>query len=251
MRIDATSYADATRGVLQWAKKRESRYVCAANVHMVMEGYDSKDFCQIVNQSDLVTPDGMPLVWGLKALGIRSATRVKGPELTKLLLQAVGEEGIPVGFYGAGPEVLTQLLERIAVEYKCMPVAYACSPPFRSLSTEEDNRIVEEINSSGCGILFVGLGCPKQEQWMADHAGRINAVMLGVGAAFDFLAGTKAEAPHLMQAAGLEWLFRLAQEPGRLWSRYFRTNPRFVYLFARQLLGLPKLSREGACHDKE
>ena len=235
-RVDGTSYAEATRRVLEWAKAGESRAVFAANVHMVMEAYDHPAFRAIVNDSDLVTPDGVPLVWSLRLHGVAHATRVYGPDLTPFVLKAAEEEGISVGFYGGEHAVLDLLMERVRASHPSLRIAYHEAPPFRPMTAEEDERVVRSIERSGVKILFVGLGCPKQERWIAEHRGRVPAVMLGVGAAFDFLAGTKPQAPDWMQAAGLEWVFRLASEPRRLWKRYTKHNPRFVYLLAGQML---------------
>lgn len=238
MRVDATSYADATGRVLAWARAGESRYVCVATVHMVMEAYDDPGFRAAVNAADLVTPDGMPLVWMLRLLGVRGQQRVYGPDLTPHVCRAAARESVPVGFYGGHPDALDALVRNLQARCPGLPVAYAWSPPFRPLTEEEDARVVEEINGSGTRILFVGLGCPKQERWMAAHRGRVRAVMLGVGAAFDFHAGRVRQAPRWMQSAGLEWLFRLAMEPRRLWRRYAKHNPRFVVLALAQLLGI-------------
>jgi N-acetylglucosaminyldiphosphoundecaprenol N-acetyl-beta-D-mannosaminyltransferase len=236
MRVDATSYDAATSLVLEWAAARESRAVAVATVNNVMESYDDPSYRDVMNAADLVTPDGMPLVWGLQWLGIGSATRVYGPDLTPVVLDAAERAGVEVGFYGSSPEVLDALRTKIGSAYPALKVVYATSPPFGDVSDEEDAETVRAINASGCRILFVGLGCPKQERWIVQHRGQVDAVMLGVGAAFDFLAGTKRQAPAVVQRAGLEWLFRLGTEPRRLWRRYLRHNPRFVVLFARQLL---------------
>ncbi len=236
--MDATSYPDATARVLAWAGAGESRYVCVANAHVVMEAYDSAEYRRELNGADLVTPDGMPLVWGLRLLGVRTATRVYGPDLTSRLLQAAAGERIPVGFYGGDPPVLRRLLEVVDRRFRDLEVSFAKSPPFRPPTPEEDRLDVEEINGSGARILFVGLGCPKQERWMAEHVERIRTVMVGVGAAFDFLAGAKLQAPPWMQRVGLEWFFRLCTEPRRLGRRYVQQGPRFVGLFLSQLLGL-------------
>jgi N-acetylglucosaminyldiphosphoundecaprenol N-acetyl-beta-D-mannosaminyltransferase len=235
-RVHATSYRDATDRIVNWAREGESRYVCVATVHSVMEAHDSALFARAMEEADLVTPDGMPLVWGLRRLSIPGATRVYGPDLTPQVLSAAESAGLPVGFYGATPEVLSALVSRARQRWPDLDVAYAWGPPFRDLTPEEDERTVRAINESGARILFVGLGCPKQELWMARHRARVRAVQVGVGAAFDFLAGTKRQAPPRIQSWGLEWLFRLATEPRRLWRRYLRHNPRFVALFTKQLL---------------
>jgi N-acetylglucosaminyldiphosphoundecaprenol N-acetyl-beta-D-mannosaminyltransferase len=236
MRVDVTTYSDAAVSVLQWAARRESRYICVANVHMVMEAYDDSDFRQIVNGADLVTSDGMPLVWSLRLLGVPAATRVYGPELMPRLCEEAAVRGIPVGLFGGTPDVLPKLRTRLKSSSPDLAIAYSWSPPFRPLSHEEDRKAVEEINDSGARLLFVGLGCPKQERWMAEHKHRIQAVMLGVGAAFDFLAGIKRQAPAIVQNLGMEWGFRLASEPRRLWKRYLYNNPRFLRLLAGQLV---------------
>ena len=236
MRVDPTSYDQAIDQILNWARLDESRTVCVANVHMVMEGYDHPEFRSMVNAADLVTPDGMPLVWSLRRMGRQGQPRVYGPELTLRLLAAVMEKKIPVGFFGGTPETLDLLMTNVHQQFPGVQMAYIFSPPFRSISPEEDESIIKDINDSGARILFVGLGCPKQEKWMAAHTGRVQAVMIGVGVAFDFIAGTKQKAPRWMQSIGLEWLFRLSQEPGRLWRRYLYHNPRFMMLVMFPLL---------------
>lgn len=237
MRVDATTYQEATRLILEWAGTGESRYVCAANVHMVMEGYDSPAFRNVVNSADLVVPDGMPLAWGLRLLGVRGQERVYGPDLMLHVCEAAAFHGVPVGFYGGSPETLQDLVKKLRSRYPGLQVAYQYSPPFRPLTAEEDAAVTQQIVASGARILFVGLGCPKQERWMAEHKGKIPAVMLGVGAAFDFHAGRIPQAPRWVQNIGMEWFFRLCMEPRRLWRRYVKHNPRFLVLFALQLAG--------------
>nr|BAL53469.1 N-acetylglucosaminyldiphosphoundecaprenol [uncultured Chloroflexota bacterium]BAL55909.1 N-acetylglucosaminyldiphosphoundecaprenol [uncultured Chloroflexota bacterium] len=229
-RVDAISYSQAIQRVMNWAVAGESRYVCAANVHMVMEAYDDPIFREMVNAADLVTPDGMPLVWVLRRLGFSRQERVYGPTLTLLVAEEAAQRGIPIGFYGGQPEAAQGISENLSRRFPGLQVAYCYSPPFRPLMPEEDEQVVQAINASGARILFVGLGCPKQERWMATHKGRVRAVMLGVGAAFDFLAGRIPQAPPWLQQMGLEWFFRLIHEPRRLWKRYFYHNPRFVFL---------------------
>lgn len=236
--VDPTSYVAALKQVFDWASTAESRYICAANVHMLMEAQDSAEYRDVLNQADLVAPDGMPLVWMLRLKGARGQTRVYGPTLMLHVLEQAAREQIPVGFYGSDPKALQLLVARLEERFPGLNVAYAFSPPFRPLSDSENAQIVEQIAQSGARILFVGLGCPKQETWMAEHKGEIPAVMLGVGAAFDFHAGIKRQSPPLLQKLGLEWLFRFIQEPKRLGRRYLYHNPRFVFWAVMDLLGL-------------
>jgi len=233
-RVDAASANGVVEYVFRWADQRSSRYVCFCNVHMVMEGHDDKSFQAMVNDADLVTPDGVPLVWCLRLLGVPWAMRVHGPWLLPHLCEEAARRGVPVGFYGSEPGVMQDMLAALRSRAPGLQVAYQNCPPFRPLTVEEDARVVQEIRTSGARILFVGLGCPRQERWMADHKDRLPLVMLGVGAAFDFVSGHKREAPMWMQQLGLGWLFRLMAEPRRLWWRYLYHNPRFISLFARQ-----------------
>jgi N-acetylglucosaminyldiphosphoundecaprenol N-acetyl-beta-D-mannosaminyltransferase len=236
MRVDPTCYEKASQSILKWAREKSSKYVCVANVFNAMTAHDCSEFMRVTNEADLVTPDGMPLVWCLKAFGLSHATRVYGPDLTRALIAKAAASGIPVGFYGGTSETVELLGPAIRSQYPGLQVAYISSPPFRPLTRVEDEEVVQEINDSGVGILFVGLGTPKQDYWMAAHKGRVQSVMIGVGAAFDFLAGTKPQAPRWMMRIGMEWFFRLATEPRRLWKRYLKHNPRFIVLFAAQLL---------------
>lgn len=238
--VNITSYADAVKMVVDWSGNAESRYVCIANVHVLMEAYDSPDFRSVLNHADLVTPDGVPLVWMMRLKGQGAQQRVYGPTLMLRVLEAAAQEKITVGFYGGTPEVLRSLVKRMQERYEGLNAAFAYSPPFTEANHREDEELVDLINRSGVRILFVGLGCPKQEIWMAKHRGRVNAVMLGVGAAFDFHAGAKPQAPEWMQVMGLEWLFRLSTEPRRLWKRYLYHNPRFIVLAMADLLGFLK-----------
>jgi N-acetylglucosaminyldiphosphoundecaprenol N-acetyl-beta-D-mannosaminyltransferase len=235
--IDATSYAAAVKLVIGWSSDLQSHCVCVANVHMLMEAHDSLDFRNVVNNADLVVPDGVPLVWMMRAKGQHAQQRVYGPTLMLHVLEASVRENLPVGFYGSRPEVLDTLINRMQARFPGLNVAFSCAPPFRDLSSTEDEEIVKAISQSGVRILFVSLGCPKQEKWMATHRGRIKVVMIGVGAAFDFHAGMKLQAPAWMQKIGLEWLFRLITEPRRLWKRYLYHNPRFIILAIADLIG--------------
>jgi N-acetylglucosaminyldiphosphoundecaprenol N-acetyl-beta-D-mannosaminyltransferase len=243
MKVSPTSYDHASQLICEWSRRHLSKYVCIACVNNVMEAYDTERFQRVMNQADLVTPDGMPVVWSLRLLGKQDATRVYGPYLTPILLQQAADCGLPVGFYGASPETLERLLSVVRERFPKLQIAYAFSPPFRPLTSPEDEKVVEDINRSGTRILFIGLNTPKQDYWMSEHKKRVQAVMVGVGAAFDFLAGSKPQAPQWMMKSGLEWCFRLLTEPRRLWKRYLKHNPRFVVLFALQLLGIKKFQR--------
>lgn len=238
MRVDAVADHEATHQVLVWSELRTPKYVCVANVHMTMESWDDDAFRTIVNGADLVVPDGMPLVWALRLLGVRSATRVRGPDLMRQVVVAAARTDVPIAFYGGSQDVLTALVNALRVEVPNADIRLAISPPYRPLTPEEQLTDLDRLRDSGARIIFVGLGCPKQERWMAATSAELAAVLIGVGAAFDFHAGTVKEAPRWLQNAGLEWLFRLSQEPKRLWGRYLRHNPRFVGLLLLQLAGL-------------
>ena len=238
--IDTVSYASATSTILNWVQTSRSRSVFLANVHMVMEAHDDPVFRILINRGDLVTPDGMPLVWVLRRQGYDLRDRVYGPTLMLWVLEAAAREGVPVGFYGGQPSVLAKLVEQMRARFPALRIAFSLSPPFRAMTEAEGLAVVRAINESGARILFVGLGCPKQERWIDHHTGegenKVRAVMLGVGAAFDFHAGTLRQAPPWMQSHGLEWLFRLAMEPRRLWKRYLKHNPRFAALVLMALI---------------
>lgn len=238
VRIQSVGMREVIRRVLEWARAGQSRSVCFATVYGVMLARDSQPYRKALSGADLVVPDGAPLAWGLRRLGLAEARRVAGPDLVPLLLKAAEREGVPVGFYGARPEVLEGLLERVRARWPRLLIPYAWSPPFRPLNPSEDAMVARQIRESGARILFVGLGTPKQDLWMAAHRDAIPAVMLGVGQAFDLLAGTQRRAPRWMQRWGLEWLFRLMMEPRRLWRRYLPHNLRFLALFARQSVAL-------------
>jgi len=205
---------------------------------MTMVAHDDAIFRKVVNGADLVTPDGMPLVWLLRRTGFSGQQRVYEPTLTLHLCEALAKEKIPVGFYGGSPETLKGLVPNLKDRFPGLNIAYSYSPPFRELTADEDRQIMENINASGIEVLFVGLGCPRQERWMAGRRDQIHAVMVGVGAAFDFHAGKVKQAPLWLQNIGLEWLFRLLMEPRRLWKRYLVTNSKFIWLLVRaRILG--------------
>jgi N-acetylglucosaminyldiphosphoundecaprenol N-acetyl-beta-D-mannosaminyltransferase len=234
--VDVISFTGAQDRLLAWGHARESRYVVLANVHVVVTASTEPDFGAVVAAADMATPDGAPVAWMLRKLGHAGQGRVSGPDLTWALLGRCEAENLPVYFFGSSRETLGLLAQRIVAAFPQLNVVGFEAPPFRPITAEEDAESVERINTSGAGLVFVGLGCPKQEHWMLAHRGRINAVMLGVGAAFDFHAGTVSRAPVWMRDNGLEWLHRLASEPRRLWKRYLVTNTLFVLGAAKQLL---------------
>jgi len=238
MDVDVTSLSSAVEQVLTLAGLGRGAYVCVSNVHMCMETFDSLSFRCVVNQADLVIPDGKPLSIAQKLLGHKTATQVRGQDIMNALCELSGKKNLNIGFYGGGSDSILELVQsNLTTQYPDIQITYSFSPPFRTLTNGEDLKIIAEINNTKVDVLFVGIGCPKQEMWMAEHKDKLNCVMLGVGAAFDFVAGNKKHAPRWIQKIGLEWLFRLLSEPKRLWKRYLKQNPRFIGYFTLQLLG--------------
>lgn len=220
-----------------WIENRMPNYVCVTGVHGVMESQSDTRLREIHANAGLVTPDGMPLVWMAHRLGSPQTRRVYGPDLMRALTQRSADRGYRQFYYGGGAGLADRLARVLTAKHPRLKVVGSHSPPFRPLSEEEDAEIVAAINETDPDIVWVGLSTPKQEYWMASHVGRIKApVLIGVGAAFDFLAGTKRQAPLWMQRNGLEWLFRLLSEPRRLWKRYFTIIPGFTIKAAAQLI---------------
>lgn len=244
-RVDATSYTDACDRIQTWAEARRSRYVVAANVHVVMTAYWNARYQRILEDAALVTSDGMPLVMGLRLLGIPEQSRVYGPDLMLAWCDRAAHLGLPIYLYGGTVPMLEQMATYLRSRFPGLPIAGTHAPPFRLLSAAEAAADVDRINQSGAQVVFVGLGCPKQEQWMHRHQGQINAVMVGVGAAFSFFSGEVSQAPHWMMRLGLEWLYRFGQEPGRLWKRYLINNPMFVLLFGAQVARYRMFGEQG------
>lgn len=235
-RIDEVDYSIAWDLILTWATAKQSCYVIAANVHVVMTAYWNPAYCQILNEAALVTPDGMPLVIALRSLGWSQATRVYGPDLMLYCCTRAAQEKLPIYLYGGTDAMLEQLQRNLRSQFPQLPIAGAYAPPFRELTPAEEAKDIERINASGAKIVFVALGCPKQEYWMARQQDQIHSVMIGVGAAFAFHSGEVRQAPRWIMAVGLEWLYRFAVEPKRLWKRYLINNPAFILLFGVQLL---------------
>lgn len=234
--IDAIDWDAALARIERWAAAGDSRYVCLCNAHSLVTARQDEAFGRIVREADLATPDGAPVAWMMRRLGGAGQARINGPDLMWAYCAAAARKGEPIFLYGGTEATLAALRRRLAAAFPDLRIAGALSPPFRALSDEEDRAVIAAINASGAKTVWVGLGCPKQERWMAGHRGRVHAVMIGVGAAFDYHAGTLPRAPAWMRRTGLEWLFRLACEPRRLWKRYLVTNTLFIARAAGQLL---------------
>jgi len=244
VKVSAINLATAVETILEWITRGSREYVCLAPVHAVMECYRSPELTRIYNESGLTTPDGMPIVWLLKSKGYSGVSRVYGPDLMLALMQRSSKGGPRHYFYGGTPEVLNQLVSKLRARSPDLQIAGCHAPPFQPSTPQEDRAAIEAINTAEPDILWVGLGSPKQERWIAAHRDGIDAaVMVGVGAAFDFLSGAKHQAPHWMQRSGLEWLFRLVTEPRRLWRRYLIDSPLFVALVLAQSLGWRRFGR--------
>lgn len=231
-------YHTVVQEILRLGREKQSAYVCIANVHMVVEAFQDKAFNAILNRAHIVTPDGKPLSIMMNWLYQTRQERVAGPDLMIDVAARAAETGQSVYFYGSTQEVLDTLREKLSQKFPTLHIAGMTSPPFRPLTAAEDTEIIETINTSGADVVFVSLGCPKQEKWMAEHQGKINAVMIGVGAAFPFYTGHIQRAPQWMQEHSLEWLHRLCSEPTRLFKRYALTNTAFLCLMLSQWIHL-------------
>jgi N-acetylglucosaminyldiphosphoundecaprenol N-acetyl-beta-D-mannosaminyltransferase len=246
VKVSAINSAMALGIIEEWILKRHPGYVCMTGVHGVMESQRDEKLRRIHNDAGLVAPDGMPLVWISRAMGFRHVERVYGPDLMLAMCERSAESGYRNFLYGGAPHVADLLALRLRSRYSNLKIVGAYSPPFRQLTEEEDQAVVELINTTRPDIVWVGISTPKQERWMADHLGRLNApVLVGVGAAFDFHAGLKRQAPRWMQRSGLEWSYRLMTEPRRLWRRYLINNPVFLWLLLLQIAGGKRAEKSG------
>ncbi len=234
--LDVLSWDDALGRISAWAARRESRYVCISNAHSVVTGSQDPAFGAVLREADMVTSDGAPVAWMMRRLGAPGQQRINGPDLMWRYCALAAARGERIYLYGGTDETLALLQPRLRAAFPGLEIGGAVSPPFRKPTHEELARDIAAINASGAGTVWVSLGCPKQELWMAAQRGRVQAVMIGVGAAFDYHAGTIRRAPPWMQRSGLEWLHRLLSEPRRLWRRYLVTNSLFIWGAARQLL---------------
>ena len=220
--------------IVEWIRARRAHYICVRDVHGIMRAQDDAELKRIHYEAGLVTPDGMPLVWISRWRGHRTVSRVCGADLVSALCERSVQTGARHYFYGGKPGVAERMAAALTKRFPGLQVAGMGTPPFRALSSAEDEAAVAEISKTNPDIVWVGLSTPKQEYWMRDHVGRIpGATLIGVGAAFDFYAGDVKRAPRWMHLLGLEWLHRLLSEPRRLWRRYLLLAPRFVMLVLR------------------
>ena len=232
--ITLGSYPNLLEKIVVLAKDHYSSNVCIANVHMLVEAHNNDSFRSDINKAEVITADGKPLTWALRLLYGIKQDRVAGMDLLPDLLKQAVANQLSVYFYGGTETLLEKTRKYMSVHYPDLKIAGMTSPPFRDMTATEEEEAVKEINNSGARMVFVILGCPKQEKWMARMKKRINAVMIGVGGALPVMLGIQKRAPKWMQNAGLEWLFRLCQEPRRLFKRYAYTNTLFIWLLCKE-----------------
>lgn len=240
VRVDAVQIPDAIARVESWIHKRDRcHYIAVTGMHGVTEAHHDSALENILNSADLVVPDGMPLVWIGRLRGHPLKRRVYGPELMLSFCEATARKGYRHYLYGGSPEVCGRLTRSLQQRFPDIAIVGTYSPPFRPLTPQESAEIVETINRVTPDVVWVGLSTPKQERWMHDHRNQLKVpALIGVGAAFDINSGTKKQAPEWMREHGLEWLFRLLQEPRRLWRRYLIGGTQFAFLVASELLGV-------------
>jgi N-acetylglucosaminyldiphosphoundecaprenol N-acetyl-beta-D-mannosaminyltransferase len=230
LNISQLSYSETTDEIMRLAKKKEPSYICFANVHMTIEAYDNSSFADIVNNANIVCADGMPIVFANKILYKNTIERVAGMDMVPTILKESEETKLSVFFYGTSSEILKATENKIQIEFPTLKVAGYFSPPFREITENEKQEHIDIINKSSANIVFVALGCPKQEKWMAENSKFINATLLGIGGALPVFAGVQERAPEWMRKMSLEWFYRLYQDPKRLFKRYLYTNSKFIYL---------------------
>jgi N-acetylglucosaminyldiphosphoundecaprenol N-acetyl-beta-D-mannosaminyltransferase len=241
--ISKTSYSEVVELCASWAAIRKTgtadsaQYICVASVHGIMVARDDPEFAKILNEADIATPDGMPVVWALRSFGASGQQRVYGPTLMLRICARAAQSGLRIFLHGGREETLPILETRLRGRFPGLTIAGSYSPPFRALTAAEEDYVTNRIWESDADIVFVGIGTPKQERWMYQHRMSFPGMtLIGVGAAFDFHSGRTRQAPPWIQRTGLEWLFRLGAEPLRLWKRYLLITPRFLPLWAIQKL---------------
>ena len=239
--VSAINMPQALQAIEGWMDARTPQYVCVTPAHAVMECHDHPELKSIYNQSGLTTPDGMSIVWLLKLFGFSHVDRVYGPDLMLEVCRSSQDKGYKHYFYGGAPGVADQLAEKLLKRFPELKIVGLESPPFRELTGAENQEMIKRIQSAAPDIVWVGIGSPRQEKWMSRHLKDLGVpVLIGVGAAFDFLSGNKPQAPRWVQRSGMEWFYRLLSEPRRLWKRYMLNYPRFIVLVCMQLLGIRK-----------
>ncbi len=237
IQVDAQRLDHAADTLARWANDGAPRYVCTCPVYTIMACQESAEALRAISRADMIAADGMPIVWLQRLRGFRDAERVYGPDLMLSVCERTAGQGIRHFFWGGLPGVADKLVETLRARFPALEIAGTYSPSISEVGNAPDPAVVRKLNSSQAHIVWVGLGSPKQDLWMALYRPVLSAPLLvGVGAAFDFLSGAKRQAPRWMQQAGLEWVFRLACEPQRLWRRYLLYNPRFVWQVVRQSL---------------
>ncbi|RFZ85767.1 glycosyltransferase [Mucilaginibacter terrenus] len=239
VKYSVTNYEDASTHIIAKAKANQSFGVSALAVHGLIECYNNPELRDKVNKLELIVPDGQPVKWAMNSFHkAQLSDRVYGPTLTLEVLKKANKEQLSVYLYGSKQTTLDAFEKNINTWFPNIKIAGIHPDRFRNATSEEDLQDIEKINKSGANIVLVGRGCPRQEIWVSEHLGKVNAAMMAVGAAFDFHAGTLKQAPSWMQDNGLEWLFRLISEPQRLWKRYLFTNSKFVALFLGKKLNI-------------
>jgi N-acetylglucosaminyldiphosphoundecaprenol N-acetyl-beta-D-mannosaminyltransferase len=224
--------------ILEWAMGKVSKVICVANTHMLVESYWHPEFSSVLKSADIVTPDGMPLVWMLKLMGAGTQNRVAGMDILLSLCKLAPLRDIHLFFLGSDVVILERMRKNLERVFPNVKIAGMEPLPFRPLTPTEDEAIIKKIHDSGAGIVLVALGCPKQELWMVQHKDKIQAVMIGLGGAFPVFAENHKRAPYWIRHLGGEWFYRLIQEPFRLFRRYSTTIPVFIWLALKQILNL-------------
>lgn len=234
--VSTATYHEAVNKIIELATDKRSSFVCCANVHMLMEAQQQPKFNHVVNSADIVTPDGKPLSLLMKYQHGLSQERICGMDLFADILAAAEQKDLSVFFYGSTANVLDLINTKARIQFPKLKIAGSYSPPFRPLTSEEDDAVVDMINASGANLVFVSLGCPKQENWMFDHKDKVHACMIGLGQAFLTYIGLEKRLPKWARNLSLEWLYRLYLEPKRLWRRYLIGNSMFLYLASKSLI---------------
>ncbi|AYA78079.1 glycosyltransferase [Bacillus sp. Y1] len=233
-KINALDFKNTVENIKKWIVTNDKhKYVCVCNTHSLVTASNDYYFNTVLDNAAICTPDGMPLVWALKTFGFKDQDRVDGPNLMLKLCEESAKEGYKIYLYGNTEEILQRLEKKLKDMYKDIEIVGTYSPPFRTLEEGEIKKIQSDINKSAADIVFVSLGCPKQEKWMYENSPNINGVLLGVGAAFNFIIGDIKRPPLFFQKLGLEWLFRLLSEPQRLWKRYLYNNTNYILKFIK------------------